>query len=434
MESGINKRLNILLINSFMPSGSPKMVMDMCKALGEEHNVDLMLKYPLGNDTDILSVYNRAEYLFIRMYSFFNNKFSRVLNLLFGVEKSNELPQYHFFGIDDANPPVSSKRILNKIQKDYDFVLVFFWQGMITTKTLFDIYQKTKKPILLIAADMFPMTGGCSYFWDCDRLEYGCGKCPGLNSSDKNDITRKNFLYKKDKLDKINCVFLGNTWQNLHAKKSGLFNKIDKIYPIIDENIFKPQDKECLKKQKNYSGKIILSFGAMNANEERKGYGYLVEALRLLAEKRPELVDKILLLVAGNNAELPELSGFNVEKTGLLSFEELADFYAISDVFLSPSIQDAGPMMLNQALLCGTPVVAFNMGTACDIINSNTGYIAKYRNSEDFCNGIISLIDKSKEELGFMSKECRNQSLKKYSYKVFRDEMVRVYEEAKSII
>lgn len=431
MESGINKKLNILLINSFMPSGSPKMVMDMYKALGEENNVDLMLKYPLKSEVDILSVYNRGEYFFIHVFEFFKGKFLRFLNLLFKEKKSIELPQYHFFGIDDAHPPVSSKKILNRIQKDYDFVLVFFWQGMITSKTLFDIYQKMNKPILLIAADMFPMTGGCSYFWDCDRLEKQCGKCPGLNSSDENDVTRKNFLYKKDQLEKINCVFLGNTWQNFYANKSGLFKKIDKIYPIIDENLFKPQDKEFLKKENGYSAKIILFFGAVNVNEERKGYNYLVESLQLLARKRPELVDKILLMVAGKNAELPDLYGFTVKNTGYLSFEQLAKFYAMADIFLSPSVQDAGPMMLNQALLCGTPAVAFEMGTACDILNSNTGYVAKFRDSEDFYKGIISIIDKSKEELDFMSKECRSQSLKKYSYKVFRDEIVRVYEEVK---
>ena len=76
----------------------------------------------------------------------------------------------------------------------------------------------------------------------------------------------------------------------------------------------------------------------------------------------------------------------------LLHLSVFAIFFidvAMSDVFLSPSIQDAGPMMLNQALMCGTPAVAFNIGVAYDIINDKTGYLAKYRDSEDFCKGII---------------------------------------------
>lgn len=431
MASGIDKKLNILIISSFMPIGSPKMVLDMYKSLEETNNVDLLLKYPMETKMNLLSVYNKLERLLEPILLRSNNFFLKLKKKISGESNIKQLPQYHFFGIDDKKPPISSKKILRQIKKEYDFILIFFWQGMITAKTVYDIYQKTGRPILLFSADMFPMTGGCSYFWDCTNLEKSCGKCPGLNSCDENDATRINFLYKKDKLQHINCVFLGNTWMNSFAAKSGLFKNIDKAYPIIDENIFKPKDRETLKIQKNYSDKIILFFGAVQAGEERKGYRYLVESLNLLNQKKPELVDKIILLVAGNNIDLPELHNFVVEKTGYLTFEELAECYAMSDIFLSPSIQDAGPMMLNQSLLCGTPAVAFNMGTACDILNDKTGYIAKYRDSEDFCNGIIKILDKSKEELEIMSKECRIQSLDKYSFKAFRENILRIYNEVK---
>lgn len=431
MVSGIDKNLNILIISSFMPVGSPKMVLDMYKSLAETNNVELLLKYPMDSNMNLLSVYNKSERLLESILLRSTNIFFKFKNFFLKENNISQLSQYHFFGIDDKNPPVSSKKILKQIKKDYDFILVFFWQGMITAKTLYDIYEKTGKPILLFSADMFPMTGGCSYFWDCSNLEKSCGKCPGLNSSDENDATRINFLYKKDKLKHVNCVFLGNTWMNNFATKSGLFKNIDKAYPIIDQNLFKPKDKEALKIKKNYSNNIILFFGAVQASEERKGYNYLIDSLILLKQKRSELVDKIILLVAGNNIDLPELNDFVVEKTGYLTFEELADCYAMSDVFLSPSIQDAGPMMLNQALLCGTPAVAFDMGTACDILNEKTGYIARYRDSEDFCNGIITILDKSKEELRIMSTECRLQSVDRYSFSAFRENILRIYNEVK---
>lgn len=427
MESGINKKLNILLISSFMPEGSPKMVLDMYKALDESHHIDLLLKYSMKSDLNLLAVYNKLDVLIIRL----KNLLSKVKNKFCGKSNRIELPEYHFFGINDANPPINSKKILKQIKIDYDVVIIFFWQSMITAKTVHDIYEKLQKPILFISPDMFPMTGGCSYFWDCEQLSTLCGNCPGLLSNNENDATRINFLYKKEQLKNVNSVFLGNTWMNSFAAKSGLFKKIDTIYPIIDENIFKPRDKVKLKRDKSLSGKIVLFFGAVQANEKRKGYQYLVEALQLLAVKRPELVSQIVLLVAGNNAELPELAGFNVEKTGYLSFEELAVCYAMSDIFLSPSIQDAGPMMLNQSLLCGTPAVAFNMGTANDILNVDTGYIAIYKDSEDFCRGILTLIDKSPDDLVLMEKECRSQSMNKYSYNSFNDKIIQVYNEVK---
>ncbi|MBK0371271.1 glycosyltransferase [Flavobacterium agrisoli] len=431
VESGTNKKLNVLILSSFMPVGSPKMVLDMYKALSTTNDVDLLLKYPMESKLNVLSVYNTYERFLEYGLLKLNTFFSKIKNKLSRGTIIQHESKYHFFGIDDAHPPVATKKILNQIQKEYDFILVFFWQGMISAKTLFDIYQKTKKPILLFAADMFPMTGGCSYFWDCTNLTTSCGKCPGLNSSDENDSTRQNFLYKKDKLSAINTVFLGNSWMNNYAAQSGLFKHIEKAYPIIDENIFKPLDKAYVRKQKNYSNKKILFFGAVQPSEDRKGYTYLIEALKLLKQKRPDLADNIVLLVAGNNVDLPELEDFEVKQTGYLTFEELAECYAMSDIFLSPSIQDAGPMMLNQSLLCGTPAVAFNMGTACDIINSDTGYLAKYRDSVDFCHGIIGLLDKSEIELENISKECRRQSMGKYSYDAFRENMVRIYNKIK---
>ncbi|WP_026706975.1 glycosyltransferase [Flavobacterium frigidarium] len=428
MESGVNKKLNILLISSFMPEGASEMVLDMHKALLIKHNVNLLLKYRLKGNSSYLAVYSEFDRLLNRGL----NAITRLKRNIFSNEyKRVELPQYHFFGIDDANPSVSSKKILKQIKIEYDVVIVFFWQNMITAKTIYDIYEKLQIPILFISPDMFPMTGGCSYFWECTQLSTSCGNCPGLLSNNENDATRINFLYKKDKLKNVNSVFLGNTWMNSFAAKTGLFKKIDKIYPIIDENIFKPRDKEQLKSESKYSGKIVLFFGAMQVNEERKGYAYLVKALQLLAVNRPELVPKIILLIAGKDSELPELTEFTLDKRGYLSFEQLAVCYAMSDIFLSPSIQDAGPMMLNQSLLCGTPAVAFEMGTACDILNSSTGYVAKYKDSEDFCRGILSLIDKSSDELQFIKEECRSQSMNKYSYDAFTENIVRVYNEVK---
>ncbi len=105
----------------------------------------------------------------------------------------------------------------------------------------------------------------------------------------------------------------------------------------------------------------------------------------------------------------------------------MAEYYAMADVFLSPSVQDAGPMMLNQALMCGTPAVAFNIGTASDIINDMTGYIARYRDSQDFCNGIIKLITKSELELEAMSKVCRLESMERSSYEGFRNGIMSAY-------
>lgn len=431
MESGIGKK-NILILSSFLSNdGSSKMINDIVRSLGNDYNVDLLTKYPQKIDNiEVFSAYNKYHLFLHRSFNYLDRKLSRYKNLFFKKEiAGNNLP-YYFFDSEES-PPVNSKRLLKKIKKEYDFVFVFFWQGLLTSRTLKDIYCTVEKPFLLVAADMYPMTGGCSYFWDCNRLEKSCGKCPGISSTIETDITRKNFLIKKEMIQSINCIFLGNNWQINHANKSGIFKNLNTIYPIVDETVFRPRNKSELKRKFDLEDKIVLFFGSTGLNDPRKGYEYLMKSLQFLSEKKPDLLKNIVLVIAGKGGELAGIGNYKIKYTGYLTFDELAEYYAMADVFLSPTIQDAGPMMLNQALMCGTPAVAFEIGTACDIINETTGYLAKYRDSEDFCDGIIEVLAKSSIDFNNISKTCRAQSLERSSYKGFRDDVIKAYNQIK---
>jgi glycosyltransferase involved in cell wall biosynthesis len=45
--------------------------------------------------------------------------------------------------------------------------------------------------------------------------------------------------------------------------------------------------------------------------------------------------------------------------------------------------------MISEAMACGTPVAAFEMGSAYDLVNSGiTGYRSELKNAEDLSQGI----------------------------------------------
>ena len=72
-----------------------------------------------------------------------------------------------------------------------------------------------------------------------------------------------------------------------------------------------------------------------------------------------------------------------------------------------PSVLDAGPMMINQALSCGLPVVSFEMGVALDVLkNAGTGYCAKLGDYEDFANGIHFIYSLNELEYTSVSFKC----------------------------
>jgi glycosyltransferase involved in cell wall biosynthesis len=67
----------------------------------------------------------------------------------------------------------------------------------------------------------------------------------------------------------------------------------------------------------------------------------------------------------------------------------LSLLYQASDVFVNSSIEDSGPMMVSEALACGTPVVGFDMGVVTNmVINDYNGYKAILKDSNDLSIGI----------------------------------------------
>ncbi len=434
MASGTDK-LKILLISSSSPSDySPRMVLDMARAIkAGGHHIDLLLKYPIQDKSvNTLSVLPK-RYTVLETITYQVRRRIRKIRKALNLNKGEADFNYYFnnnYTNDESRPSVDPKLILRQIKIQYDLVLVFFWKDMITAKTLQEIYNKLQVPIFLIVADMFPMTGGCSYFWDCRNFETGCGNCPAIGSTNKNDFTHRAFSYKQQVYQNINSVFLGNSWMHNHAEKSKLFKHIDTMYPVINENVFKPHNKGELKATHGLNGKTVLFIGSVHVTEERKGFKYLVEALHILYESSPQLKDDIVLIIAGlSSVDLQSFFDFKVIQTGSLPYDKLAEYYAMVDVYLSGSIQDAGPMMINQALMCGTPVVAFNIGTACDLINDTTGYLAKYLDANDFSDGIFKLINLNDDAKNAMSAQCRQVGFATSSYKAFENQITKVYKK-----
>jgi glycosyltransferase involved in cell wall biosynthesis len=59
------------------------------------------------------------------------------------------------------------------------------------------------------------------------------------------------------------------------------------------------------------------------------------------------------------------------------------------DVFVAPSIQDNLPNTVMEAMACGTPSIAFNIGGMPDMIDhKQNGYLAEPFDEADFAHGI----------------------------------------------
>lgn len=321
---------------------------------------------------------------------------------------------YFFYGKEDC-PPVGVSRILRKIDRAYDIVIVFFWQGMLSFKTIDRLYDKLQCKFVFYCADYSPMSGGCHFTDDCRRFEIGCGCCPAFGSSDPEDFTRWNVEYRKKVYAKVKPFILANTYMlDFFMRKSYLLKDQRLVFSsvLIDLNVFKPMERLPLYRRFDIpeGKKFILSFGCQSLADKRKGMSYLLDALdKVHQSMTPEERSQTLLLFAGRNGEQiePRLK-FEYRNLGFLPVADLPRFYAVSTLFLCTSVNDAGPSMLCQSIACGTPLVAFEMGTALDVLRGrHTGYCAKLRDSDDLARGILSIVRLDADAYGKMRNRCR---------------------------
>ena len=163
---------------------------------------------------------------------------------------------------------------------------------------------------------------------------------------------------------------------------------------------------------------FYILMGCQHANSKRKGFEYLLAALQKL-EKRltKEQKERIeVLIVSRNEADAFNEIPFQKKHIDYINdYRLLALLYQATDVFVNSSIEDAGPMMVSEALACGTPVVGFDMGVVNNmVISGYNGYKAKLKDSEDLANGIKTIFELSPEAYKLYSENAVKQ-VERYS-------------------
>lgn len=402
------KNPQILILSSVDPHRGPAIVAEDEYLLLKKHgyDVDYMTLYAVEGHPEYLYVYRNIKKQFFSLsYLLYKVRFNR-------FTKANN---GNFYYTKETRIPVSVNDILKAIKKKYDVVIVFFWIRMLTFKSIEAIFNKLHCLFIFRCVDYSPMAGGCHFTGDCKNFESGCGNCPEIGSNKLYDFTRFNVKYRKRVYEKIKPVVCGNSYMHSFFNRSYLLKNYDRnvrIYATLDLYHFCEQNRieSRLLFDIPQSGRFVLLFGSQSLSDERKGVSYLLQSLQILHDKFSDAErQRILLVLAGNSIdEIKDKLCFEYKHLGFVNAAQLPMMYSAADVFLSPSVNDAGPSMVNQSLACGTPVVSFEMGTALDYVKGkNTGYCASLRDAEDFARGIEKIFRLSELDYIAMRKECR---------------------------
>jgi glycosyltransferase involved in cell wall biosynthesis len=327
---------------------------------------------------------------------------------------------YYFFNDLEENEYFSTNDLLSRIPFKPDIIILYWISNFLNSRNVYELEQKTGAKVFWYFMDLGPFTGGCHYSWDCNAYLSACNnQCPAIDSPGDKTVAAINFEFKRKFLAQSHFIGLLPSKEYVRQfSDSKLFNgKKGYHLPIaLDINVFRPsENKALLRERKNIPpGRKIILLASGSLNERRKGSALAIDALkRLYSEMTSSEIAEVLVVLAGKDSDaLQQQISFDCVSLGQVTTDGgLVEMYQLADVFLCPTIQDAGPMMVNESLLCGLPVVGFKVGILPDVIeNGKTGYLVERFDTPGIANALREFLRQSPEKMAMMSVNSRNFS------------------------
>lgn len=291
-------------------------------------------------------------------------------------------------------------------------------------------------PIVWTMHDMWPFTGGCHYAGDCLSYLDQCGFCPVLGSKKACDLSRKRWQKKTQILKDLDVTYVAPSHWLADCCRSASVAEGKRTVVIpngIDTDLFKPMDKLAARQRLGLPvDKNLIMFGALNAlTDLRKGFHLLEKALIEL--ERSKVAEKPELVVVGDTGQnSPPVPGFKYHYLGYVSDETaLAEIYSAVDVFVAPSLQENLANTVMEAMSCGTPCVAFDVGGMQDLIDHRfNGYLSVPFAAEGLARG-LSWVMSSGDRLSELSSEARSKVVKTFTLKNCVDKYMNLYRDLK---
>jgi glycosyltransferase involved in cell wall biosynthesis len=284
--------------------------------------------------------------------------------------------------------------------------------------------------------DMWAFTGHCVHSFKCERWIGNCYQCEHLDYHYpiEKDVCSARMEGRKEIYDRAKIIIaVPSQWLKNKVEKSLLKNKdIRLVYNGVDENIFKPRDKELVRKELSLPrNKRIVLYTANGGIESI--YRCRSEWAEIFNKAENGVLfinigttDKVIKEETRGKAQIVNVPFIREEST-------MAKYYAASDVYLFPSLADNCPLSVLEAMSSGLAVVTFKTGGIPELVqHMKNGYIAEAGNITDLVNGLNNLIRNNEFRLAagisarsrVLSNFTLNQMLAKYG---------EIYKEALSL-
>jgi glycosyltransferase involved in cell wall biosynthesis len=351
------------------------------------------------------------------------------------IARRNIKKEYNFFNVDERIG-FPTNYFTENLPFKPDIICVHWVSGFMHAKNIYELSKITGAPVVWRFNDLNAFTGGCHYSNGCTNYHTGCGNCPALPHPSPKDRSWQNAQAKIKWLGKTNLCFVSSTTEIDEQLKSSAVAKVCKTRLIMlscQSKNFKPADKKNAAIDLGLpSDRKIIFFGANDLSDPRKGFKELLQSLELLKLKLTKQEQQNILLVYASKAATMEVAWpfDHIQLPFLNGEDQLAKAYQAATVFVSPSIEDAGPMMLLESILCGTPAIAYSVGLAKDaILNNVTGFIVPPVDVDKFADSIKTVVQMPVEQYDSLSGQCRARAIELFKEERERQEYEQLFDE-----
>lgn len=229
-------------------------------------------------------------------------------------------------------------------------------------------------PTFLTLHDAWLLSGHCAHSFGCNRWRTGCGNCPDLTiyPAIRKDATRLNWQEKKGIFEQSNLFVASPARWLLNAVEESILQpavREARHIPLgIDLSYFRPGDRIEARGQVGLplDRPVLLVVGNGIKSNMWRDYPLLLNALGELGRKGYE----IEVIALGEGGEHENFQGVRLTFVSHSAEAPMAAYYRAADIYLHPARADTFPTAVLEAIACGIPVVATNVGGLPEQIRS----------------------------------------------------------------
>ena len=221
------------------------------------------------------------------------------------------------------------------------------------------------------------------------------------------------------------------------SESSRIVGKTGKVYLVpngVDIERFKPRlDGSLMKRRWGISDHVKVVF-TLRAHEPNYGIEYLLRAASLL--KR----DDVIFVIGGDGSLRPYHEQLAVDLgikekvifVGKIPQIEVPYYYAMSDIVVVPSLQEAFGLVVSEGLAHGKPVIGTKVGGIPDqIVDGYNGFLVKPKDPKEIAEKILWLVehpDAAKQ----MGENGRKIVVEKFDINKRIEKIISLYEKLSS--